>query len=230
MSVPDFQQSFALFDRDGRLLDWNADFVEELAAAAPVIRQGASFAEIVGCVYDAPLDDLIDDSEPAQRESHRADLLEHFGKPRQFTYRRGAKTFHVRESLTLSGGIHRLARDITAERQTRERLMEAEKRLQAGAGGVTPVRFKLRPSPSGSFVYEPLTEEARKFFRLPEGHTDLATVMARLEQTAAESSTRRAAIEKSVREMVSLSFEMRIRDGHDHVRWFRFLALPTKED
>ena len=230
MSVPDFQQSFALFDRDGRLLEWNADFVEELAVAAPVIRQGASFTEIVGRVYDGPLADLIDNAEPAQRESHREDLLKHFGKPRQFTYRRGGKIFHVRESLTQSGGIHRLARDITAERQTREKLAEAEKRLQAGAGEFTSVPFKLRRSPSGSFVYEPLTEEARQFFRLPEGHTDLASVMARLEQTQAESATRRAAIEKSVRELVSLSFEMRIRDGSDRVRWFRFLALPAKEE
>ena len=230
MSVPDFQQSFALFDRDGRLLDWNADFVEELAAAAPVIRHGAAFAEIVGRVYDAPLDDLVDDAEPAQRESHREDLLKHFGKPRQFTYRRGAKIFHVRESPTEAGGVHRLARDITAERQTSEKLAEAEKRLKAGAGEFTSVPFKLRRSPSGSFVYEPLTEEARKFFRLPEGHNDLASVMGRMEQTAAESATRRAAIEKSIRELQSLSFEMRIRDGSDQVRWFRFLALPTKED
>ena len=230
MSVPDFQQSFALFDRDGRLLDWNADFVEELAAAAPIIAHGAAFADIVGRVYDAPLADLIDSAGPAERESHREDLLKHFGKPRQFTYRRGAKIFQVRESLTEAGGVHRLARDITAERQTSERLAEAEKRLKAGAGEFTSVPFKLRRSPSGSFVYEPLTEEARKFFRLPEGQNDLAAVMGRMEQTQAERAARRAAIEKSIRELQSLSFEMRIRDGSDQVRWFRFLALPTKEE
>jgi PAS domain S-box-containing protein len=229
MSGPDFQQSFALFDRDGRLVEWNADFVGELSVAAPVIKQGASFAEIVGRVYDSPLDDLIDTAEPAERESHRQALLRDFGKNREFHYRRGARVFHVRESLTESGGIHRLARDVTAEKQLSEKLAEAEKRLKAGAGEFTSVPFKLRRSPSGSFVYEPLTEEARQFFRLPEGHTDLAAVMARMEQTEAESAARRAAIEKSVRELQSLSFEMRMRDGGDHVRWFRFLALPTKE-
>jgi PAS domain S-box-containing protein len=225
--LPDFQQSFALFDCDGCLLEWNVDFVEELSVAAPVIRTGATFAEIVGRVYDSPLNDLFDD---AGRESHREDLLKHFGEPRQFTYRRGGKIFLVRESLTQSGGIHRLALDVTAERQTSEKLAEAEKRLKAGAGEFTSVPFKLRRLPSGSFVYEQLTEEARQFFRLPEGQTDLAAVMARLEQTPAESATRRTAIEKSVRELQSLSFEMRIRDGRDQVRWFRFLALPTKEE
>jgi PAS domain S-box-containing protein len=230
MSVPDFQQSFALFDRDGRLLDWNADFLEELAAASSIIRRGATFAEIVGQVYDTQLDDLIDDAEPEQRQAHRDDLLRHFGRPRQFTYRRGDKVFHVRESLTETGGIHRLARDVTAERQTSERLAEAEKRLKAGAGEFTSVPFKLRRLASGSFIYETLTEDARKFFRLPEGQYDLAAVMARIEQTDAEAATRRTAIEKSIRDMQSLSFEARIRDGADHVRWFRFLALPTKEE
>ena len=229
MSVPDFQQSFALFDRDGRLVEWNADFTEELATAAPVIKQGATFAEIVGRVYDGPLEDSIDTADPAVREGHRDDLLKNFGRNREFHYRRGARVFHVRESLTHSGGIHRLARDVTAERQISEKLADAEKRLKAGAGEFTNVPFKLRRSASGSFVYESLTEEARKFFRLPEGQTDLAAVMARIEQTPAESAARRAAIEKSVRELQSLSFESRIRDGTDQVRWFRFLALPTRE-
>ena len=230
MSVPHSQQSFALFDRNGRLLEWNTDFLEELPVAAPVIRLGASYEEIVSRVYDAPADDLVDASDPIQREGHRAALLKNFGEDREFDYRRGDRIFRVRESLTLSGGVHRLARDVTAERQTNEKLAEAEKRLKAGAGEFTSVPFKLRRLPSGSFVYEPLTEEARQFFRLAEGHADLAAVMARVDETAVESAKRRAAIERSVRELQSLSFEMRIRDGKDNVRWFRFLALPTKED
>ena len=230
MAVPDFQQSFALFDRDGHLVEWNADFLKELSVAAPVIRQGATFAKIVNRVYDSPLEDPIDSAASAERESHRDDLLKNFGRNREFDYRRGGRVFHVRESLTQSGGIHRLARDVTAERQTSEGLAEAGKRLEAGGGEFTNVPFKLCRSPSGSFVYEPLTDEARQFFGLPEGHTDLAEVMARIDQTPAEAAARRAAIEKSVRELQSLSFETRIRDGGDQVRWFRFMALPTRED
>jgi PAS domain S-box-containing protein len=230
MTGPDFQQSFALFDSDGRLVEWNTDFIEELSPAAPVIKRGASFAEIANRVYDNPFEDAVGADDPAVRESHREDLLRNFGKSREYDYRRGARVFHVWESPTQSGGIHRLARDVTAERQLSEKLADAEKRLKAGVGEFTNVPFKLRRSAAGSFVYEPLTEEARQFFRLPEGQTDLAVVMARIEQTPAEAAARRAAIEKSVREMQSLSFEARIRDGKDQVRWFRFLALPTKED
>ncbi len=195
-----------------------------------MIKQGASFAEIATRVYDNPFEDAVGADDPAVRESHREDMLRNFGKGREFDYSRGTRVFHVVESLTQSGGIHRLARDVTAERQLSEKLADAEKRLKAGAGEFTNVPFKLRRSATGSFVYESLTEEARQFFRLPEGQTDLAVVMARIEQTPAEAAARRAAIEKSVREMQSLSFEARIRDGKDQVRWFRFLALPTKED
>lgn len=229
MSVPQFQQSFALFDHTGHLVEWNADFVEELAAAQAVIAQGASYEQIVSRIYATELDDLIDAITPIERDKHRADLLQKFGCNREFHYRRGDRTFHVRESLTLSGGIHRLARDVTVEQQVSEKLAEAEKRLRVGGSEGSSVPFKLRRAVSGNFVYEPLTEEARRFFHLPEGETDLAAVMARMEQTEAETAKRRTAIEKSVRELQVLSFEMRIRDGEDNVRWVRFLALPTKE-
>ena len=230
MTVPQFQQSFALFDRDGRLVEWNADFISELPVAAHAIKPGASFEEIVDCVYKSQFGRPESAAESDDRAVHREEMVQGFGTDREFHYRQEDRVFHVRESLTLSGGIHRLARDVTAERQISDKLAEAEKRLKAGAGEFTSVPFKLRRSPSGSFVYEPLTEEARQFFRLAEGQTDLAVVMARVEETPTESAKRRAAIEKSVRELQSLSFEMHIRDGQDHVRWFRFLALPTKED
>ena len=230
MSGPHFQQSFALFDRDGCLVEWNADFVNELPVAAAAIKQGASFEDIVDCVYKSQFGRPESAAESADRAAHREEMVQGFGTDREFHYRQEDRVFHVRESLTHSGGIHRLARDVTAERQISDKLAEAEKRLKAGAGEFTSVPFKLRRSPSGSFVYEQLTEEARQFFRLAEGQTDLAVVMARVEETPTESAKRRAAIEKSVRELQSLSFEMHLRDGQDHVRWFRFLALPTKED
>jgi PAS domain S-box-containing protein len=227
MIVPGFQQSFAVFDRDGRLVEWNTDFTEELAAAASVIRQGATFEEIVNCVYANT--SLRATETTDERIRHQEEMLRNFGQNREFQYNRGEQVFHVRESLTQSGGIHRLARNVTAELQISEKLAEAEKRLNVSGSEGTSVPFKLRQAVSGRFIYEPLTEEARRFFRLSEQEVDLAAVLARMEQTPAESTKRRAAIEKSVRTLQTLSFEMRIRDGQDNLRWVRFLALPTKE-
>ncbi|MDB5394935.1 MAG: multi-sensor hybrid histidine kinase [Rhodospirillales bacterium] len=230
MSVPRFQQSFALFDRGGRLVEWNTDFTDELAVAASVIEQGATFEEIVNCAYANTGVNAPDAStEPAGRARHQEEMLRNFGQNREFQYRRGEQAFHVSESLTHSGGIHRLARDVTAERQISEKLAEAEKRLSVSGSDGTSVPFKLRRAVSGSFIFEPLTEEAQRFFKLSEKEVDLAAVLARMEQTEAESVKRRAAIEKSVRTLQTLSFEMRIRDGRDNLRWLRFLALPTKE-
>lgn len=230
MSVPDFQQSFALFDRDGRLVEWNAGFTEELAVAAPAIKQGATFEEIVNCVYaDMSVEALDTSPDPEERAQHQKEMLGNFGKSREFQYSRGERVFRVSESLTQSGGIHRLARDVTAERQISEKLAEAEKRLNVSGSEGTSVPFKLRRAVSGQFIYKPLTEDARRFFKLSGNEVDLAAVLARLEQTAAESAKRRAAIEKSARTLQPLSFEMRIRDGQDNLRWLRFLALPTME-
>jgi PAS domain S-box-containing protein len=231
MSVPHFQQSFALFDRDRRLVEWNADFTEELAVAASVIRQGATFEEIVNRVYaETGAESLDTATDAAERKRHQEDMLSGFGKNREFQYSRGERVFRVSETLTHSGGIHRLARDVTAERQISEKLAEAEKRLNVSGSEGTSVPFKLRRAVTGQFVYEPLTDEARRFFRLNEAESDLAAVLARAEQTEAESLKRRAAIEKSIRTLQTLSFEIRIRDGQDNLRWFRFLALPTKDE
>jgi PAS domain S-box-containing protein len=231
MSVPHFQQSFALFDREGRLVEWNADFTEELSVAASVIRPGATFHEIVNCVYANTGADTADTStEHEERVQHQEEMLRNFGQNREFQYRRGDQVFHVHESLTHAGGIHRLARDVTAERQLSEKLAEAEKRLNVSGSDGSSVPFKLRRAVTGQFLYEPLTEDARRFFKLSETEVDLAAVLARMEQTSAEAQKRRAAIEKSVRTLQTLSFEMRIRDGQDNLRWVRFLALPTKEE
>ena len=230
MSAPHFQQSFALFDRQGRLVEWNADFAEELSAAA-VISRGMTFQEIVDRIYTSQEPEIYDTAtDPEERARHRDDLLNNFGRSREFHYRRGNQVFHVRESLTESGGIHRLARDVTTERQISEKLAEAENRLNVASSDGSSVPFKLRRAVSGQFLYEPLTKEAQRFFNLSENESDLAAVLARMEQTEAESVKRRAAIEKSVRTLQTLSFEMRIRDGRDNLRWVRFLALPAKEE
>jgi PAS domain S-box-containing protein len=230
MSAPRFKQSFAVFDREGHLVEWNADFIEELSVAATVVRSGATYSEIVNRVYETFGADSLGPARNLDAHAlHQEEMLRNFGQDREFEYERDGRVFQVSESLTQSGGIHRLARDVTAERQISEKLAEAEKRLNVSASEGTSIPFKLRRAVSGSFIYEPLTEEARQFFRLSESEVDLAAVLARMEQTSAESVKRRAAIEKSLRTLQPLSFEMRIRDGQDNLRWVRFLALPTQE-
>ncbi len=231
MNAPRFEHSFGLFDVDGRLIEWNAGFSEELSSAASVIRRGAPYREIFGYVYSKATNDDLRASaiDPLELEKHLDALCRGFGTERAYDYHYADHVFHVRETLTENGGIHRLSRDVTAERQASEKLAEAERRLKAGGGEGSSVSFKMRRGASGNLGYDTLSDEARRFFHLRDNETDLAAVFARFDQTPEEMASRRAAIEKSAREMQALSFEARMRDGQDNVRWMRFLALPTKE-
>ena len=231
MDAPRFEHSFGLFDADGRLIEWNAGFSEELTSAAPLIRRGTPYREIFSYLYEqATSDDLRAAAiDPSEVEKHRDALFRGFGTQRAYDYRYADRVYHVSETLTENGCVHRLARDVTAERLASEKLAEAERRLKASGSEGSSVLFKMRRSSSGTLSYDTLSEEARRFFHLREHETDLAAVFARFDQTPEEMANRRASIEKSAREMQSLSFETRMRDGQDNVRWMRFLALPTRE-
>ncbi len=231
MSAPRFEYSFGLFDADGRLIEWNAGFLEELPSAAPLMRRGTPYREIFGYVYaQATTEDLRASAiDPSEMEKHRDALLRGFGTERAYDYPYADRVYHVSETLTENGCVHRLARDVTAERQAAEKLAEAERRLRASSSEGSSVSFKMRRSASGSLSYDRLSEDARRFFHLLDNETDLAAVFARFDQTPEEMTNRRASIEKSAREMQSLSFEARMRDGQDNVRWLRFLALPARE-
>ena len=232
MNAPRFEHSFGLFDADGRLIAWNVGFTEELPGAAPVIRRGASYREIFGHMYSMATNDDLRASaiDPEELEKQRDAQFQGFGTERAYDYHHADHIYHVRETLAENGEVHRLARDVTAERQASEKLAEAERRLKASGSEGSSVSFKMRRGASGNLIYDTLSEEARRFFHLRDNETDLAAVFARFDQTPEETASRRAAIEKSAREMQALSFETRMRDGQDNVRWMRFLALPTREE
>ena len=46
-----FEQSFALFDDAGRLVDWNAGFIREFGAAGELIAPGASLRALILAAY-----------------------------------------------------------------------------------------------------------------------------------------------------------------------------------
>src|ERR1700761_3912880 len=66
--------SFALIDADGRLVFWDDGFVEEFRFAAPLIKRGASYAEIARTmVQDPRVSELLASSGFGDLDS----LLEH---------------------------------------------------------------------------------------------------------------------------------------------------------
>jgi PAS domain S-box-containing protein len=230
VNAPQFLESFALFDVDGKLVAWNADFADELAIARSLIAPGAMYRDIFAFSFanSDRREALGEQFEAIDPNSFLQDAMAQFGHDREFEYARNGRIIHVRETPTAPGGIHRIARDVTAERQTYEKLAEAEKRLQAGSSEGSSVPFSMRLAPDGMLTYSGMTPEIKAFFHLPDGDHDLTAFMSRLELSPEDLETNRQMFEVSARELKMLSFESRIRDGRDDLRWIRFVALPTR--
>jgi PAS domain S-box-containing protein len=227
MTAPHFDQAFALFDRDGRLVQWNADFEKEFFGAAGLIAEGAHFRDLATAGFENTRPTESDD--PGNHEDALRSRLAEFGVEREFEFRRNGRVLHVRESRTTAGGICHLARDVTAERDIEHRLAEAQTRLRVTDQEALTTPFSMRMEPSGTLVFPPLSPEMRRFFNLSEHETDLAAVLTLQEQSPAELEEYRRAFTESVTSLASLTWEFRIRRD-DALRWIRMTSFPARGD
>ncbi len=214
-----------MIDSNGRLVDWNEDFVEEFRLASPMIKRGAVFRDILSFVYRHYTGPLDLRSTPAALEERKALVqlrLESLGKPASLDYVVNGRTITVVESPTVSGGFHRLARDVTEER----RIGDAETILKSDSLNGQTVPFLLRRMPDGRFI-APLSPEERRFYNLPDDVTDFTAVLSRMERTQAELDETEQAFEKSLSTMGILSLENRFRADNDSLRWLRISAMPA---
>jgi PAS domain S-box-containing protein len=206
-----FQQSFAIIDSDGRLVDWNLDFLAEFQPAAPLIRRGAPFGEILAFVY--PND---------------AGWFDRPGRPLEFDYVYDERVIRVTESPTASGGIYRIAHDVTEERALRKPIGRTVGKPDQVAVPDAAVSFRMRMSPEGDVV-APLTAEEKRFYNLPDDATDFIAVVERMDRTPAEVEEARLALENSLKTLGLLVIEQRYRDDLQGLRWLRMTAVPKRE-
>jgi len=232
MNPPHFDQAFALFDKDGHLIQWNADFEKELFAAATLIAEGVHFRDLLTAGFENTRSLVQADGSMAEgdkEETFRSRLAE-FGQEREFEYERNGRLLHVRESRTTTGGICHLARDVTAARDLENRLVDAQARLKASEGEALTASFSMVMEPAGNVIFAPLNADARRFFNLPDEETELAAALAMMEQTPAELEEYRRAFFRSVSNLEALTWESRFRDGTEALRWMRATAIPTRRD
>ena len=231
MTDPGFKESFALFDAHGCLIEWNQDFIAELSTAVALIEVGSSYREIIthSFSHTDQHEALGGTVAPEDLNRFLAQSLEEFGREREFEYSAQNRIFQVRESLMASGAIYRVARDVTAERRTRQKLAEAQKQLEIGASEADTVPFTMSLDRAGKLRYNAPLPEMRRFLHLPDTEKDLASFMSRMEQTPDELAASRTMFEASARNLQILSFESRLRDGRDKTRLIRFVALPKSE-
>ncbi|SNY96659.1 diguanylate cyclase [Halomonas sp. hl-4] len=103
-NAPTLFQSFAIFDIEQRLIDWNLDFVEEFADAAPLLIKGLSARDIhAACLLPERALDLswaLNDAPPSA-----------------FEYINNRRSISVVQEISVNGSIFRIAQSTNAETQ-----------------------------------------------------------------------------------------------------------------
>jgi len=156
MADGEFTHSFALFDADHRLVDWDEGFANEWLYAAPVLRRGITYPELLkAALSDRAAQQFVKDN---YGEGNVSQLIRArigtFGTNRSWRYTSGPnRVVSVDEHLTALGGVRRLARDITNETEAQTALAEAQQRLEAADSDVEGVLTESRRKPDRSRGY-----------------------------------------------------------------------------
>jgi len=221
-----FEKSTALFDRNHDLVEWDSGFEQEFAVAAPLIRRGASFRDIVRVAYasDTRPTAKRDDEDEERRIEKR---LETFGQERAVEYLTDDNhVIAIREYPTPSGGTLRIARNMTAERRGENAIAAARQRID-----VTESPLWIRRDANGSMSFSSVTSEAKHLFGVPPEFdcTDFLWLHDRVETTPEEIARNTAIMEASARSMEACSFELRTRGFDGKLRWLCLSLSPVVE-
>jgi hypothetical protein len=126
------RDSFALFDAGLRLIDWNDGFEQEFQFAAPMLYVGADYSQILRAAVDNPVarQFMQDQGWFTDADALIEERLRSLGHDSIREYRTAdGRVIQVDQQRTRHGGIRRIARDITDERDIGVALTKANQRL-----------------------------------------------------------------------------------------------------
>jgi PAS domain S-box-containing protein len=226
----EFASSFALFDADHRLVEWNEGFALEYQHIGLTLKKGLSYAEMLKAAGSQLTSEQIFAGHTPTRdaEAELRDRLAGFGQERTSEYRNGAgRIVRIEERRSLSGGILRYAFDVTNDREAGGALLRASRRLDAEASDLTIAQVEMRRSPDGVYDIPPIPESVRRLLDFTEDMVgkDPMIVYTRM-IGGPEPLNFRAQLEEAAKNLLVCSFEYRIRDGNDRVRWIRQSMMP----
>jgi PAS domain S-box-containing protein len=234
MAIGEFTHSFALFDADSRLVDWDEGFENEWVFAVPKLKRGITYPDLLRAALSDPVAQQFMEANYHETdiETVVAGRVKSFGTDRNWEYSNlGTRVVHVDERRTALGGIRRFARDITEERQAETALVEAQQRLEAADSETGAVFTESRRNPDGSYVFEPISEGLQRLLHLPADVVgqDAMVFYSRMITTPEEDAQRAVRMENAVETLEICSFEYRVRDGQDVIRWIRQSMMPRRE-
>jgi len=234
MAFGEFAYSFALFDSDRRLVDWDAGFEREWLYAAPVLTPGMTYPEMLRAALSAPEAQgfVADNYGGTGVEAMMRDRIASFGTDRSWEYRTPEnRIVRVDERRSAQGGIRRFAWDVTEEHQATTALTEARQRLEAADSDTGAVFTETRRNPDGSYVFEPMSESLMRLLHFPPeiAGQDPMFFYSRMITTPEEDAQRGSAIERAAETLEICSYDYRVRDGQDNILWIRQSMLPRRE-
>jgi PAS domain S-box-containing protein len=226
----EFPSSFAFFDADHRLVEWNEGFVREYEHIGLTLRRGLTYREMLEAAAAKLTADQIFAGHPKVRDANQElhDRLAGFGQERTSEYEsRSGRIVRIEERRSVSSGIMRYAYDVTDAHEAGSALLRANRRLDAEASDLTIAQVEMRRSPDGVYDIPPIPESVRRLLDFTEDMVgkDPMIVYTRM-IGGTEPLNFRAQLEESARSLLICSFEYQVRDGKDRVRWIRQSMMP----
>ncbi len=228
-----FPDSFALFDADYRLVDWNEGFVQEFQRVGLALTRGLSYAEMLRAARTSLTPEEISAGHPGFDDIEREiqNRLAGFGEERSSEYATPAgRIVRIEEQRSLSGGVLRSARDVPDEREAGTALLRAKLQRDAEESDLSIAQVEMRRHPNGTYDIPAIPESVR---RLLEFTPDMVGKDPMIVYTrmigGAEPLNFRAQLEESAKTLLICTFEYRVLDGKDRVRWIRQSMMPHPE-
>jgi PAS domain S-box-containing protein len=225
MQMARFDQAFALFDPDGRLMHWNADFEKVYRGAAHLIRQGVAVKELATAAHEETRDQGLS----AEEEAVFARALAAFGEERNFEFEEAGRVINVREGRTISGCIYQMLRDVTESRNLESKLADTETQLKAASDDGGTIPFWMRLEPDGRIVFPPPSPEVRRFFNMSDDAVDSSFTLSMVDQDPAMAAEYQRAFTESATNLSMFTVENRLSDGNNALRWIRTVGFPARE-
>ena len=228
-----FPDSFALFDADHRLVDWNEGFVQEFQRVGLPLTRGLSYAEMMRAARSKlTADELLGGhTEVGDIEREIQDRLAGFGEDRTSEYQLPTgRIVRIEEQLSLAGGVLRYARDVTDEREAGTALLRAKQQLDAEGSDLSSATVEMRRDPNGVYDIPPIPESVRRLLEFSPEMVGLDPMIIYTRMIGGpEPLNFRAQLEEAAKDLAICSFEYRVRDGKDRVRWIRQSMMPHPE-
>jgi PAS domain S-box-containing protein len=232
MTTPHFPDSLALFDADGRLIDWDVGFTLEWSFAAALLRRGTDYARLLKAAMEQPAAKQLIEDYGVPAEDVFLARMRGFGTNRAHEYRtESGRIVQVDERRLASGSIHRTARDITDEKQAESTLADAQHRLEAVDSSTVTSLTRFHRTVAGNYVFDPISEATRRLLDLPAEFVgqDALVFFSRMQVTAEDGVRFHTDREYSALTGADITQDYHIRDGKDRMRWIRHSMMPRRQ-